>query len=213
MPRIDFEQVAFGQPDWLWLLVVPFLLASLWVWRFVRRRADVRRLAARRTLPITERFGLAGDLPFWLLLPAAVACLIIALARPHGPAAVMRQGGIDLVILLDGSASMRVKDVAGDRWQRSTRFLRLLADSLAWKSDRISLTTLSRSGLRSSRIVPQCLVTRATSCLSLLARSRRACHGTGAPSSRSSIRRRHRARPSCTRCWSTCAAEVDCWSC
>ena len=144
LPRIDFAQIAFGQPDWLWLLVVPVLLVSLWVWRFVRRRADVRRLAARRTLPITERFGLAGDLPFWLLLPAAVACLIIALARPHGPAAVMRQGGIDLVILLDASASMRVKDVAGDRWQRSTRFLRLLADSLAWKSDRISLTLFAR---------------------------------------------------------------------
>ena len=144
LPRIDFAQIAFGQPDWLWLLVVPVLLVSLWVWRFVRRRADVRRLAARRTLPITERFGLAGDLPFWLLLPAAVACLVIALARPHGPAAVMRQGGIDLVILLDGSASMRVKDVAGDRWQRSTRFLRLLADSLAWKSDRISLTLFAR---------------------------------------------------------------------
>jgi Ca-activated chloride channel family protein len=144
LPRIDFEQVSFGQPEWLWLLLLPALLAMLWVWRFLQRRADMRHLAARRMLPIAERFGQAGDLPFWLCLSAAIACLLLALARPHGPAAVMRQGGIDLVILLDGSASMRVKDVSGDRWQRSTRFLRLLADSLAWKSDRISLTLFAR---------------------------------------------------------------------
>ncbi len=144
LPRIDFEQISFGQPEWLWLLALPALLVVLWAWRFFQRRADIRRLAARRTMPIAERFGLAGDLPFWLCLAAAIACLVLALAAPHGPAAVMRQGGIDLVILLDGSASMRVKDVAGDRWQRSTRFLRLLADSMAWKSDRISLTLFAR---------------------------------------------------------------------
>ena len=40
---------------------------------------------------------------------------------------------MDLVLLQDGSASMRVKDVPGDRWQRSTRFLRMLGDSMSWK--------------------------------------------------------------------------------
>ena len=44
-----------------------------------------------------------------------------------------------MVILQDGSASMRVKDVAGDRWQRSIRFLRTLGDSLSWNDDRIAL--------------------------------------------------------------------------
>ena len=34
---------------------------------------------------------------------------------------------------------MRVKDVAGDRWQRSVRFLRTLGDSLSWNDDRIAL--------------------------------------------------------------------------
>jgi hypothetical protein len=144
IPRIDLGQLSFGQPEFLWLLVGPALLAMLWVARFVRRRRDVRRLAARRTLPLRERFSVAGDLPFWLFVTASAACLILALARPHGPAAVMRQGGIDLVILLDASSSMRVKDVAGDRWQRSTRFLRTLADAMAWKNDRISLTVFAR---------------------------------------------------------------------
>jgi hypothetical protein len=139
LPKIDFGQITFGQPDYLWLLAVPGLLLVIWIWRFVRRRRDNRTLAARRTLPVRERFALAGDLPFWLCLIAATACLVGALARPHGPASSVRQGGVDLVILQDGSASMRVQDVPGNRYQRSMRFLRLLGDALSWKSDRIAL--------------------------------------------------------------------------
>ena len=33
---------------------------------------------------------------------------------------------------------MRTPDVAGDRWRRSMRFLRVLGESLAWKDDRMA---------------------------------------------------------------------------
>jgi Ca-activated chloride channel family protein len=137
--RIDFKQLSFAEPAFLWLLVVPAVLAGVWVWRLVRRRTDIRELAGRRTLPVRERYALVGDLPFWLCLIASVALLIVALARPNGPATAVRQGGVDLVLLQDGSASMRVKDVAGDRWQRSIRFLRTIGDALSWTDDRIAL--------------------------------------------------------------------------
>ena len=52
----------------------------------------------------------------------------------------MRRAGVDIVVLLDGSASMHVRDVTGNRWQRSIRFLRVLGDSLSWDEDRIALT-------------------------------------------------------------------------
>jgi len=117
LPTIDFGQIAFGEPDYLWLLVVPVLLLALWGWRF----------------------AIAGDLPFWLCLVLATACLVLALAKPHGPASTVRQGGVDLVILQDGSASMRVQDVPGNRYQRSMKFLRLLGDALSWKTDRVAL--------------------------------------------------------------------------
>jgi Ca-activated chloride channel homolog len=139
LPRIAFEQIVFGQPDYLWLLVIPGLLLVLWTWHFTRRRHDNRVLAERRTLPIRERFAIVGDLPFWLCAVLASACLIVALAKPHGPASMVRQGGVDLVILQDGSASMRVQDVPGNRYQRSMRFLRLLGDALSWKTDRVAL--------------------------------------------------------------------------
>jgi len=139
-PDLDFSRIGFGEPGYLWLLAVPALLLLLWVWRFVERQADKRRLTAHRTLPAREPFSVVGDLPFWLCLVLASACLIIALARPQGPVAMVRQGGIDLMILQDGSASMRVEDVPGNRYQRSMKFLRLLGDALSWKTDRVSLT-------------------------------------------------------------------------
>ena len=140
LPKIYFNQLAFSNPGVLWLLVVPALLAVAWVMRFVTRRGDTRRLAASRILPTRERFGIAGDLPFWLCLVAAIACAVIALAHPHGPAQSVRQGGVDIVILADGSASMRTKDVAGDRWQRAMRFVRTLGDALTWKDDRVAMS-------------------------------------------------------------------------
>jgi Ca-activated chloride channel family protein len=144
LPIIDFGQLTFGEPAYLWLLIVPALLFVLWTWRLAARRADARRLAHHRVLPVRERLALVGDFPFWLCLVLALASLIVALARPRGPAAVMRQAGIDLVILQDASASMRVKDVSGDRWQRAVRFLRVVGDALSWDSDRIAMAVFAR---------------------------------------------------------------------
>jgi len=143
-PRIEFGEISFAEPLYLWLLAVPALLLGLWAWRAAAHRADARRLALHRTLPVRERLALVGDLPFWLCVIAAIACLIVAVARPRGPATIMRQAGIDLVLLQDASASMRVKDVTGDRWQRSMRFLRMLGNALSWTDDRIAMAVFAR---------------------------------------------------------------------
>ena len=137
--RIDLRQITFADPAVLWLLVVPLVLLCLWAWRLWQRQATRRLLVRRRLVPVKERFAPLGDLPFWLCLILASALLIVALARPRGPAVAVRQGGVDVVILQDGSASMYVKDVPGDRWRRSVQFLRVLGDSLAWNNDRIAL--------------------------------------------------------------------------
>lgn len=135
---IDLPQITFADPQLLWLLTLPAVLIPLWLWQLASRRGDIRRLA-RRLVPVKERHSTIGDLPFWLCLVAAAALFIVAAARPAGLITSVRQGGIDIVILQDGSASMRVKDVAGDRWQRSVRFLRTLADAVSWNDDRVAL--------------------------------------------------------------------------
>jgi len=66
----------------------------------------------------------------WLGLILTTATTIAAIARPAARTSLRRTAGVDLVVLQDGSASMRVKDVSGDRWQRSMRFLRVMGESL-----------------------------------------------------------------------------------
>ncbi len=137
--------MVFREPDYLWFVIVPLLLVVLCVWRFVQRRRDVRQLVSRRIVPSRQRFGFVGDLPFWLAIAVASALLIIAVARPAAPTNTLRRAGVDVVILQDASASMRVSDVAGaqDRWSRSMRFLRGLGDALSWREDRIALAAFA----------------------------------------------------------------------
>ncbi len=140
MPQIiDFGSVRFASPQFLWLLAAPGALVLLWAWRLLRHRRDARRFRSRRQLPVRERLPIFGGLLFWLCAIGATSCAIVALARPTALVSIVRSAGVDLVILQDGSASMHVADVNGNRWQRSIGFLRVLAESLRWKNDRVAL--------------------------------------------------------------------------
>lgn len=142
---IDVRQIAFADQAYLWLLVAPALLLALWVVRLAIRRGDTRRLGHGRTFPVPQRLGMLGDLPFWLCLVLAIASVILAVSRPSVPGSEVRQNGIDLVVLQDGSASMHVADLAGgNRWQRSMRFLYVLAESLSWQRDRVAMAVFAR---------------------------------------------------------------------
>ena len=151
---IDLRSIAFAEPVYLWLLVLPAALSALWIWRVVRRRADARHYMRHRVVPVRTRFMAVGDLAFWLSGFAAAALCIVALARPQARASVVRRASADIVILQDGSASMYVKDVEPDRWQRSVRFLRAFADALSWKGDRIALALFAH------RAAPQLRLTK-----------------------------------------------------
>ena len=141
---IDLAGLRFAAPAYLPLLAIPALLFIIWVWQAWRRRRDVLQMRAHRRLPTakataTERLPVLGDLAFWLCLIAALVSVIVAVARPVAVASMVRTSGIDLVVLQDASASMRVRDVQRDRWRRSMRFLRGLGESLQWEDDRVAL--------------------------------------------------------------------------
>ena len=133
---IDLAAIRFAAPAWLALLAAPALLLLLWGWRFSQRLRERRAYARRagvRGLPVF------GDLLLWAFAILAMAATVIALARPLEVTSSMSTAGVDLVILQDGSASMHVQDVPGDRWQRSMQFLRTVGESLRWEGDRIAL--------------------------------------------------------------------------
>jgi Ca-activated chloride channel homolog len=140
---IDVESLKFGEPLYLWLLAAPALLLVLWCVQVVRRRADARKYRAARLVPVRERFAPVGELAFWLALIAALSLTILALSRPQGITAIVRSPGVDIVLLVDGSTSMRVRDMGTDRWQRSMQWVRTLTKTLSWTGDRMALATFA----------------------------------------------------------------------
>ena len=141
--RQGLVRIQFGDPIYLWLLLVPGLLFVIWSLQAARRRRDVLWFLRRRVVPVRERWALFGDLLAWLCLLVALTLTVLALARPRAAVTAVNTAGVDLVVLLDGSASMHVRDVQPDRWQRSMVFLRRLAETLRWTDDRIALTLLA----------------------------------------------------------------------
>ncbi len=138
----DLSGLRFTAPALLPLLAMPALLLVVWVWQAWRRHGDVTQMRKHRQLPTrhsTERLPVLGDLAFWFCLIVALSAVIVAMARPVAVASMVRTSGIDLVVLQDGSASMRVRDVRSDRWRRSMAFLRTLGESMQWEDDRIAL--------------------------------------------------------------------------
>jgi len=144
LPRIALDSFRFADPQYLWLLLVPAVLLTLWAWRVVRRRGDVKRLRSRRLLPVRERFGAVGDLAFWATVLLASSLCIVAIARPQARVSSVRKASADVVILQDASASMYVSDVRPDRWRRSVQFLRTFAETLSWQGDRVALALFAQ---------------------------------------------------------------------
>ncbi len=154
MNPTQLPALQFQEPLYLWLLVLPAGLGLLWLWQLAHRRRDARAARRGRTTPIPERFALAGGLSFWLCLLLAVAALTLALARPQALVPVTRSAGADFIILQDGSASMRVSDVAPDRWQRSVAWIRTFTELLGWRDQRVALALFAH------RAAPQVRLTR-----------------------------------------------------
>lgn len=144
----------FLEPSFFWLLAGLGPLLLLWLWQVGRRRTATRQLRANRTVPVRERVVVIGDLGFWLFTMVAAALTIVALARPQAVVSVVGAAGADIVILLDGSASMRVLDAPPNRWQRAVRWVTTLAETLSWREDRVAL------GLFAHHAAPQLRLTR-----------------------------------------------------
>jgi len=136
---LDVRSFTFAQPFYLWLLLVPAVLLVVLMWRAVSRRLRTGRSRRERVLPVRERYAFAGGLQFWIAVLCAASLAVVALARPQARVSVASGSAADFVILQDGSAAMYARDVAPDRWRRSVRFLRVFADTLTWKGDRVAL--------------------------------------------------------------------------
>ena len=103
----------YEYPKLLWLLLIPLLLAALYVYREIRGRnphlrvSDIRPWTARGTSVLSW----VRHLPCILRL-AALSLIIVAIARPRSKSETEKISteGIDIVLAMDVSTSMLARD-------------------------------------------------------------------------------------------------------
>jgi len=125
----------------LWLLP---LVAGLFIYAARRRQAALREFIAQGMLdrlPAPIRRGVM----FWqgCLIIAALACLIIALARPawNRKDVVIKRSGRDVVFLLDVSRSMLAEDLIPNRLDQAKLAISDTIDDL--QGDRVALVAFA----------------------------------------------------------------------
>ncbi|HYD41322.1 MAG TPA: VWA domain-containing protein [Anaeromyxobacter sp.] len=137
--RLLGELVRLGAPDRLRLLVAVALLAALGVFALARRRRALALAAGALAPRIAPTAGVARPAARLVFSLLALALLAVALARPQCGARreQTRRLGVDLVVALDVSRSMRARDVGPDRLARA----RLELEELLARSggDRVGL--------------------------------------------------------------------------
>lgn len=141
----------WGDPQFLaWLWAVP-LAVMLGVHAIIRRRRSLRRFIASGLLPKVVPgggFGVVRAAVKSLVLAGALACLVLAIARPRfnlpgerPPISQVTRTGRDVCFLIDVSKSMLAEDLKPNRLQRATLWLKDVLESV--RGDRVALVAFA----------------------------------------------------------------------
>lgn len=130
----------FVHPEYLWLLPLLPLLAVVGWWTLRTRRRALQRFAGGPAFisRFNESVSVHRRAAKILLLYLALACAIVAAARPQWGTRLeqVTRGGADLVVVLDTSLSMAAEDVAPSRLAMARHTIDSLVKELA--GDRVS---------------------------------------------------------------------------
>lgn len=130
----------FEDPIYLWLLVLIPVLALIRFVTFRNRKKRLRKFGdpklLKELMPDVSRFR--PLVKFWIL-QAALALLIVMLARPQMGTKISQEKrtGIETIIALDISNSMRAEDIVPSRLDRSKMMVENLVDHFT--NDKIGL--------------------------------------------------------------------------
>ncbi len=125
--------MTFGQPNFLYALVLIPLLALFLLWMARRKRAAIAKLGNPALLEKLSQHvnwrGRRWQTGLWF---TALALIIVALARPQWGTEVqmVQQQGIEIMIALDVSKSMLAQDIKPNRLSRAKLEITDLMDRL-----------------------------------------------------------------------------------
>ena len=136
--------IEFANPIWLWAYLIIPLVISIYVYRFIRKKQPAlifSETASFKNLPGNNKQHLHWlDL---LLFVLGLACLIYALARPQEQLTTVERNaeGIDIVLALDISSSMKAEDLKPNRFEAAREVAKEFIDKRI--SDRIGLVSFA----------------------------------------------------------------------
>ncbi|MEO8823008.1 MAG: VWA domain-containing protein [Ginsengibacter sp.] len=133
-----FQDIIFGQPWWLLLfLLIPVLI----YWKYNKGKKQVAAISISSIRGLVESKSWKNyfqQFPFVLRM-LALACIIIALARPQTRFdETQREGeGIDIILAIDVSGSMTAQDFTPNRMEAAKKVAQEFVDNRP--SDRIGV--------------------------------------------------------------------------
>jgi Ca-activated chloride channel family protein len=146
-PALDVGVLGYAarlaEPRALWLLGIVAALAAVAAAGLARRRSELRRAVGELAPRVATAAGTARPAARQALGLAGLALLALSLARPQcgTRTEVTSRAGVDLVIALDASRSMRARDVPPDRIERARLEVGELLGGLA--GDRVAIVSFA----------------------------------------------------------------------
>ncbi len=134
----------WANPEWLWALIILPCIIALYLYRHFAKKHPALTFSSVRYFE-----GLDGNWRshiHWLnklLFVSGIACLILALARPQNKLTTIERNaeGIDIVMVLDMSSSMKAEDLKPNRFEAAREVAKQFVDKRI--SDRIGLVTFA----------------------------------------------------------------------
>ncbi len=130
----------FGEPLYLYLLIVLPVLAAFYFYSNYRRRKKLRLYGdpqlLKELMPDVSKYR--PDVKFWLML-AALGMIIFMMARPQfgSKMETVKRQGIETVVALDISNSMLAEDVTPSRLDKSKKLISRLVEK--FNNDKVAM--------------------------------------------------------------------------
>lgn len=123
----------FGEPTYLYLLLLLPFLAAFYFYSNYRRRRNIRRFGdpelLAQLMPNVSKYR--PDVKFWIVF-VAIGLFAVLLARPQfgSKLETVKRKGVEVMIALDISNSMLAQDVQPNRLEKAKRLISRLVDKL-----------------------------------------------------------------------------------
>ncbi len=134
----------FGEPTYLYLLLLLPFLAAFYLYSNYKRRKNIRRFGdptlLAQLMPDVSKYR--PDIKFWIIF-VVIGLFSVLLARPQfgSKQETVKRKGVEVIIALDISNSMLAQDVAPSRLDKSKMLVENLVDNFT--NDKIGLVVFA----------------------------------------------------------------------